>query len=66
MFRNIDKLHKLQAPHYDVPKREHHFAGMQFHLFFYILLFYRCKLIILFIGIKEKMYEPSIPLTNPF
>ena len=36
MFRNIDKLHKLQAPHYDVPNREHHFAGTQLHLFLYI------------------------------
>lgn len=31
MFRNIDKLHKLQAPHYDVPAREHHFAGIKCH-----------------------------------
>merc|ERR1719370_1323210 len=26
VIKNIDKLHKLQAPHYDVPTREHHFA----------------------------------------
>ena len=29
--RNIDKLHKLQAPHYDVPQRDHHFAGLSSH-----------------------------------
>merc|ERR1719222_48080 len=32
VIKNIDKLHKLQAPHYDVPSREHHFAEIWRHV----------------------------------
>ena len=43
--RNIDKLHKLQAPHYDVPQRDHHFAGLSFRcICFILLLFFRSSI----------------------